>query len=53
MQDVVPKREFPLKPTFLQKRKETKPFKRDWVGKPKLDEEKRKELRRNKLCFSF
>jgi hypothetical protein len=52
MQDVVPKSKFPLKPTFPQKSKETKPFQRDWAGKPKLDEETRKELRRKKLCFS-
>jgi hypothetical protein len=36
MQDVVPKRRFPLKPTFPQKIKETKPFQRDWDGKPQF-----------------
>ena len=52
MHDFVPKSRFPLKPTFPQKRKETKPFQMDWDGNPKLDEETRKELRRKKLCFS-
>jgi hypothetical protein len=41
MQDVVPKRGFPLKPTFPHKSKETKLFQRDWDGNPKLDEETR------------
>jgi hypothetical protein len=53
MQDVVPKRRFPLKPTFPQKRKGTKPFQRDLAGKPKMDEETRRDLRRKKLFFIY
>jgi hypothetical protein len=52
MQDVVPKSRFPLKPTFPQKNKEVKPFQKDWAGKPRLDEETRRELRKKKLCFN-
>jgi hypothetical protein len=29
-----------------------KPFQKEWIGKEKLDEATRNELRRNKLCFS-
>jgi hypothetical protein len=52
MQDAVPKSWFLPKPTFTPKTKEIRPPQRDWVGKPKLDEETRRELRKNKLCFS-
>jgi hypothetical protein len=52
MQDDVPKNKFPPKPTFPQKNKEAKPFQKDWVEKPRLDEETRRELRKKKLCFS-
>jgi hypothetical protein len=53
MQDAVPKIQFPPKPTFTPKTKEIRPPQRDWVGKPKLDEETKRELRKNKLCFSY
>jgi hypothetical protein len=51
MQDAVPKIWFPPKPIFTPKT-ETRPPQRDWVGKPKLDEDTRRELRKKKLCFS-
>jgi hypothetical protein len=52
MQDAVPKSWFPPKPTFTPKTKEIRPPQRDWDIKPKMDEETRRELRKNKLCFS-
>jgi hypothetical protein len=52
MQDVVPKSRFPLKPTSPQKKKEVKPFQKDWVGKPRLDEETKRELRKKRLGFN-
>ena len=39
MQDAIPKSWFPPKPTFTPKTKETRPPQRDWVNKPRLDEE--------------
>jgi hypothetical protein len=48
MQDAVPKSRFLPKPIFTPKTKETKPPQRDWDGKPKLDEETRRELRKKK-----
>jgi hypothetical protein len=53
MQDAVPKSRFPPKSTFPQKIQESKPFEKEWVGKPRLDEETRREMRKKKLCFSF
>ena len=52
LQDAVPKNRFPPKPAFPPKGKDTRPPQRDWMGKPKLDDDMRQELRRKKLCFS-
>jgi hypothetical protein len=52
MQDAVPKSQFPPKITFTPRIKDIIPPQRDWVGKPKLDEETMRELRKNKLCFN-
>ena len=52
MQDSVPKIRFWPEPTFTPRTKDIRQTQRDWVSKPKLDEETRRELRKNKLCFS-
>ena len=52
LQDAVPKNRFPPKPIFPPKGKDTRPLQKDWTGKPKLDDDTRRELRRKKLCFS-
>jgi hypothetical protein len=52
MQDAVHKIWFIPKPTFTPNTKEMRLPQRDWVGKPKMDEETRRELRKKKLCFS-
>lgn len=43
MQDVVHKRRFPPKPSFPQRSKEVKPYQKEGIGKPKLDEDTQKE----------
>ena len=52
MQDVVPKIRFPPKPTFTPRTKDIIPPQRDWADKPKLDEETRREFRKNKFCLN-
>lgn len=43
MQDVICKSRFPPKPSFPQRSKEVKPYQKEGIGKPKLDEDTRKE----------
>jgi hypothetical protein len=50
--DSVPKTKTFSKPFVPQRDQDRKPFQREWKGKEKLDEETRRELMRNKLCFS-
>jgi hypothetical protein len=52
MRDEVPKIWFSPKPTFTLRTKDMIPPQRDWSDKPKLNEETRRELRKNKLWFS-
>ena len=41
------------KPFVPQRNKDQKNPQRDWKGKPKLDDDTRRELMRKKLCFSY
>jgi hypothetical protein len=50
--DSVPKTKTFSKPFVPQRDRDRKPFKREWNGKEKLDDETRRELMRKKLCFS-
>jgi hypothetical protein len=49
--DSVPKTKTFSKPFVPQRDQDRKPFKREWKGKEKLDDETRRELMRKKLCF--
>jgi hypothetical protein len=40
------------KPFIPQRDQETKPFRREWKGNEKLDDETRREIMWNKLCFT-
>lgn len=51
-QDASSKNKFTLKPSFPQKSKEVKPFQKEWIRKPKVDEETWKELWKKKLCLT-
>ena len=53
MKYAVLKSRFPPKLTFPIKNKNKKPLMRDWLGSDGMDDDTKKELRRNKLCFSF
>jgi hypothetical protein len=50
--DSVPKTKTLSKPFVPQIDRDRKPFRREWKGKEKLDDETRRELMRKKLCFS-
>jgi hypothetical protein len=50
--DSVPKTKPFTKPFVLQRDKDHKNPPREWKGKPKLDDDTRRELMRKKLCFS-
>jgi hypothetical protein len=52
MEDVVPKNNIFSKTFLPPKNKDKKPFQKDGIGKEKLDEATRNELRRNNLFFS-
>jgi hypothetical protein len=50
--DSVPKNKPFTKPFVPQRDKDPKNLPREWKGKPKLDDDTRRELMRKKLCFS-
>jgi hypothetical protein len=50
--DSVPKTKPFTKPFVPQRDKDQKNLLREWKGKPKLDDDTRRELMRKKLCFS-
>jgi hypothetical protein len=50
--DSVPKTKPFTKPFVPQRDKDPKNLPREWKGKPKLDDDTRRELMRKKLCFS-
>jgi hypothetical protein len=50
--DSVPKTKPFTKPFVPQRDKDQKNLPREWKGKPKLDDDTRRELMRKKLCFS-
>jgi hypothetical protein len=50
--DLVPKTKPFTKPFVPQRDKDQKNPPREWKGKPKLDDDTRRELMRKKLCFS-
>jgi hypothetical protein len=49
MEDAVTNKKTVSKPFIPQKNKDKKPFQKEWIGKKKLDEVTRNELRRKKL----
>jgi hypothetical protein len=52
MEDAVPKKAL-VKPFIPEKSKEMKPLQKPWIGKDRINDETRRELRRKKLCFSY
>ena len=52
LQDSVSKNKFPLKTNFLVRDKDKKPFQHYFPKKTWLDNDTRKGLRQNKLCFT-
>ena len=53
IQGLVPKNRFPLKTNFPIRDKDRKPFQQEIPKKTWLDDDRRKDLRRKKLCFTY